>query len=373
MIELESVSKVYPGTERSAVDGIDLKVNEGEICVMVGTSGCGKTTTMKMINRLIEPTGGIIRINGEDAMKKDANELRRDIGYVIQKIGLFPHHTIRDNIATVPKLKGWDKARIDKRVSELLDMVGLDEKEYAHKYPSQLSGGQNQRVGLARAMATDPPIMLMDEPFGAVDPITRTSLQDEFLKLQKNIRKTICFVTHDIEEAIKMGDRVVLMHQGKIMQNDTPENLLMHPNSTFVENFVGKDRALKVLQILYTEQVVEKGVNPVWHDELDKETLAVSDRWDHTIPVVHRDTKKIMGFIAREIAEQSGIARTSRVTEMSFKIRTTSTFKETITALLQFGEMVTPVLDENDCYIGLADFDSIRSYVGSSCTLPEVK
>jgi len=223
MIRLEKLSKVFPGQDEPAVDDLSMDIYEGEIVVLVGPSGCGKTTTMKMINRLIEPSSGRIFLQGEDVTKVNSDKLRRRIGYVIQQIGLFPHMTIADNIATVPKMLGWDKERTSRRIDELLETVGID-NSYRDRYPKELSGGQRQRIGVARAMAADPPVLLMDEPFGAIDPITRDRLQDEFLRLQREIKKTIVFVTHDIDEAVKMGDRIaILKQQSKIAQYDTPK------------------------------------------------------------------------------------------------------------------------------------------------------
>src|SRR5215218_7217156 len=250
MIEFRDVSKTYPGSDTSVVNHLSFEVPEGEICVLVGPSGCGKTTTMRMVNRLIEPTDGDILIEGEPNTAMSGTQLRRKIGYAIQQIGLFPHRTIATNIATVPSLLGWNKQRIGERVDELLELVGLDPNDYRDRYPAELSGGQQQRVGVARAMAADPPIMLMDEPFGAVDPITRERLQDEFLNIQQNIKKTIVFVTHDIDEAIKMGDKIAILKQGGFLaQYDTPENILANPNSEFVASFVGNDRILKRLSL----------------------------------------------------------------------------------------------------------------------------
>jgi len=250
MIEFKGVSKTYPGSNVSVVNNLSFEVPEGEICVLVGPSGCGKTTTMRMVNRLIEPTDGEILIDGEPNTTMSGTQLRRKIGYAIQQIGLFPHRTIAENIATVPGLLGWDKERIRSRVDELLELVGLDPNDYQSRYPAELSGGQQQRVGVARAMAADPPIMLMDEPFGAVDPITRERLQDEFLSIQQNIKKTIVFVTHDIDEAIKMGDKIAILKQGGFLaQYDTPENILANPDSEFVASFVGNDRILKRLSL----------------------------------------------------------------------------------------------------------------------------
>ncbi len=247
-IILDKLTKRYPDTERAAVDAVTMEVPAGEIVVLVGPSGCGKTTTMRMINRMIEPTSGKIMIGGEDVTGLDAVTLRRRIGYVIQQIGLIPHLTIAQNVALVPRLLKWDRKRINARVEEMLTVVGLDPKEYAHRYPRQLSGGQQQRVGVARALAADPPIMLMDEPFGAVDPITRGRLQDEFLSLQKTLGKTIVFVTHDFDEALKLGDRIAVLREGsEIAQYDTPERILAAPADDFVSGFIGEGAALKRL------------------------------------------------------------------------------------------------------------------------------
>ena len=242
MIRLDSVSKRFPdGTV--AVTRLSLEVPEGEISVLVGPSGCGKTTTLKMINRLIEPTGGRIYLDDEDVTAVDPVGLRRRIGYVIQQVGLFPHQTIATNVATVPRLLGWSRSRVRARVDELLELVGLDPDEYRDRYPHQLSGGQRQRVGFARALAADPPILLMDEPFGAVDRITRERLQQEFVGIQRSMRKTVVFVTHDIEEAVLVGDRIcVLKMQAQIAQYDTPERILAQPASEYVVEFLGRGR-----------------------------------------------------------------------------------------------------------------------------------
>jgi osmoprotectant transport system ATP-binding protein len=248
MIRLDAISKRYPNGQL-AVRSLTLDVPDGEICVLVGPSGCGKTTTLKMINRLIEPTSGRIFLDGDDVTHADPVELRRHMGYVIQQVGLFPHQTIATNIATVPKLLGWSKPRITARTDELLDLVGLD-PAYRSRYPAQLSGGQRQRVGVARALAADPPVLLMDEPFGAIDPVTRVRLQDEFLRLQDEVHKTVVFVTHDIEEAVKMGDRIAILNVGGILeQYATPAEILGRPASPMVRDFVGADRALKRLRV----------------------------------------------------------------------------------------------------------------------------
>jgi osmoprotectant transport system ATP-binding protein len=249
-LEFRQATKMYPGQTEPAVDSLSLEVPSGEICVLVGPSGCGKTTAMRMANRMIDITDGDILLDGRSVNERKPAELRREIGYAIQQIGLFPHLSVAGNIATVPRLLGWSKERIRQRVDELLELVSLDPYETRDRFPAQLSGGQRQRVGVARALATDPPLMLMDEPFGAIDPINRERLQNEFLRLQQEIRKTIVFVTHDIDEAIKMGDRIAIMQRGgKLAQYAPPAELLMYPNNRFVEDFVGADRALKRLAL----------------------------------------------------------------------------------------------------------------------------
>jgi len=242
------VSKRYPG--QLAVDRLSFKVPAGKICILVGPSGSGKTTSLKMVNRLIEPSAGSIFIDGQDVLHKERTVLRRGIGYVIQQVGLFPHQTIAENVATVPRLLGWAKERIDARTEELLALVGLEPSRFAARYPAQLSGGERQRVGVARALAAEPPVMLMDEPFGAVDPIVRDRLQNEFLRIQRDQGTTVLFVTHDIDEAIKLGDRVAVMRGGKLVQYAPPGELLAHPVNDFVAQFVGSDRGLKRLALL---------------------------------------------------------------------------------------------------------------------------
>ncbi|MFF8897717.1 betaine/proline/choline family ABC transporter ATP-binding protein [Streptomyces lydicus] len=255
-IRLENLTKVYPGSTVPAVENVDMEVQAGEIVVFVGPSGCGKSTTLKMINRLIEPSSGRIRIGDEDVTDIDPVGLRRKVGYAIQASGLFPHMTVAQNIALVPKMIGWPKTKIKNRVEEMLDLVGLDPAEFHGRYPRQLSGGQQQRVGVARALAADPPVLLMDEPFGAVDPITRDHLQDELIRLQHELHKTICFVTHDFDEAIKIGDRIaVLRERSHIAQFDTPEAILTNPADDFVSGFVGAGAALKRLNLTRVRDV----------------------------------------------------------------------------------------------------------------------
>src|ERR1700734_2866022 len=250
VITLDRVTKRY-NADSVAVAELSFTVTDGELCVLVGPSGCGKTTTMRMINRLIEPSGGRILIDGADVLRMDPVHLRRNIGYVIQQGGLFPHRRVADNVATVPRLLGWDRARVDARVKELLDLVGLDPDQYGRRFPDELSGGERQRVGVARALGGDPPVLLMDEPFGAVDPITRQRLQQQFLDLQAELKKTIVFVTHDIEEAAKLGDRIAVLSKGGVLeQYDTPSEVPGRPATPFVADFVGRDRGVRRLAVM---------------------------------------------------------------------------------------------------------------------------
>ena len=265
-LELRDASKRYPGQSDPAIDGLSFTVGAGEVCVLVGPSGSGKTTALRLINRMIPLSGGDILLGGQSVLQREEHELRREIGYVIQQIGLFPHQTVADNIATVPRLLRWDKSRIAARVSELLELTSLDPEEIGPRYPAQLSGGQRQRVGVARGLAADPPLMLMDEPFGAIDPINRARLQDEFLRLQQRVRKTVVFVTHDIDEAIKVGDRIAILRQGGVLaQYDPPAEILINPADDFVAEFVGADRALKRLGLATladVELLAPNGVGP---------------------------------------------------------------------------------------------------------------
>ena len=257
MIEIRGLVKHFPGAAHPAVDHLTLMIPEGEVCVLIGPSGCGKTTTMRIINRMVEPDAGSVLVAGRDVMQVDPVDLRRSIGYVIQQVGLFPHWSIADNIATVPKLLGWSDARIAARVDELLALVGMEPATFRSRFPRELSGGQKQRIGVARALAADPPVMLMDEPFGAIDPITRARLQDEFLRILRGLKKTIVFVTHDIDEAITMGDRIAILRDGALVQYATPMTILARPADPFVESFVGADRALKRLTLIRADAALE--------------------------------------------------------------------------------------------------------------------
>ncbi|WP_027664780.1 ABC transporter ATP-binding protein [Rhizobium leguminosarum] len=256
MIHLDHVTKNYDGSGQHAVDDLDLLIETGTTVALIGPSGCGKTTTMRMINQLETPTTGRVLVDGRDIARVDQKELRRSIGYVIQQVGLFPHMSIARNVATVPRLLGWEKARSDRRVDELLDLVGLDPGIMRQRLPHELSGGQRQRVGFARALAADPAIMLMDEPFGAIDPITRVRLQDEFRDILRKVKKTVVIVTHDLDEAIKMGDRIAIMRDGRLLQYDTPQEILARPVNEFVESFLGPDRAIKRLSLIAVSMIM---------------------------------------------------------------------------------------------------------------------
>lgn len=262
MIRLEGVSKRFPGAERPAVDALDLAVAEGSVCALIGPSGCGKSTTLRMVNRLVEPDSGRVLVAGQDVMRGDPVALRRRIGYVLQGVGLFPHRSVADNIGTVPGLLGWKRTRIAERVDAMLDLVGLDPAQYRARRPHELSGGQRQRVGVARALAADPPVLLMDEPFGAVDPVARDRLQAEIGAILRRLGKTVLIVTHDIDEAMRMGDRVVLMRDGRIVQADPPARLLAAPADPFVAGFVGQDRALRRLALIAAGSLGHPGALP---------------------------------------------------------------------------------------------------------------
>jgi osmoprotectant transport system ATP-binding protein len=280
-----------------------MEVPEGEICILLGPSGCGKTTALKMINRLIPPTSGKIFIDGKDTSNQNDVQLRRSIGYVIQQIGLFPNMTIEENICVVPKLLGWDAKRARTRAAELLDLVGLDANLYLKRYPKELSGGQQQRVGVIRALAADPPVMLMDEPFGAIDPINREIIQDEFLKMQAKMKKTIMFVSHDIDEAVKMGDKVAIFRAGKIEQYDSPDHLLAHPVNAFIADFVGADRTLKRLRLVTAKEVTDADAPAV--SRHGKVTDALAAMREHKAPVVvviDADHHPV-GYLTEEMAE----------------------------------------------------------------------
>jgi osmoprotectant transport system ATP-binding protein len=281
MIKLENLTKAFATASGTifAADHINIDVGEGEICMLLGPSGCGKTTTLKMVNRLIQPSSGKIYIKGKDTDDYDPVELRRSIGYVIQQIGLFPNMTVEENICVVPRLLGWDKGKAHKRAAELLATVNLDPALFLNRYPKELSGGQQQRIGVARALAADPPVLLMDEPFGAIDPINREVIQDEFRKIQRRLRKTVMFVSHDIDEAVKMADKIAIFRAGKLEQFDSPDNILAHPANSFIADFVGTDRTLKRLRLVKVVAAVEITAPQISIDHsLEHATAIMKDR-----------------------------------------------------------------------------------------------
>jgi osmoprotectant transport system ATP-binding protein len=352
LIRLDKVTKRYPnGTV--AVHELSLDVDDGEICVLVGPSGCGKTTTMRMINRLIEPTGGHIYLDGDDVLSMDPVELRRRIGYVIQQIGLFPHQTIGTNIATVPRLLGWPKQKVRARVDELLELVGLDAAQYRDRYPSQLSGGQRQRVGVARALGADPPLLLMDEPFGAIDPINRERLQDEFLRLQAEVKKTVVFVTHDVEEAVKLGDRIAILREGGFLaQYDSPAEVLGNPADEFVADFVGADRALKRLKVTSIEltDLVQPTVLAYDADLVEARQRLDADGQEYA--VVLDDDRRLRGYLQRDRAEGDGHVA-QRLRRLDAWVRMSDTLKDAFGEVLLYDAGWVAVLDDDDRFLGV--------------------
>ncbi|MEH6444326.1 MAG: ABC transporter ATP-binding protein [Oceanospirillaceae bacterium] len=304
MIRLENLTKTFETPEGiiTAADNINMTVGKGEICVLLGPSGCGKTTTLKMLNRIVPPTSGKVFIDGEDTSTLNTIDLRRNIGYVIQQIGLFPNMTIAENISVVPKLLGWDKTRYTARAEELLAMVALEPKTFMRRFPRELSGGQQQRIGVIRALAADPEVMLMDEPFGAIDPINRAVIQDEFLKMQQTLQKTILFVSHDIDEAIKMADKIAIFDEGKLIQFDSPDNLLAHPCNKFVENFVGSDRTLKRLRLAKVSEVMTPAPTPVKRDDDLQHALKIMHERDYIAVTLVDEFGRPIGTINRDLA-----------------------------------------------------------------------
>lgn len=346
-IELENLSKRYPGSAEPAVDSVDMSVRAGETVVLVGPSGCGKSTTLKMINRLIEPTGGRIRIDGEDVTDMNPVRLRREVGYAIQSSGLFPHMTVAQNIGLVPRMLGWPKARIRRRVEEMLQLVGLDPGEFHGRYPRRLSGGQQQRVGVARALAADPPVLLMDEPFGAVDPITRERLQDELLRLQRELRKTIVFVTHDFDEAVKLGDRIaVLRERSHIAQFDTPEAILTRPADDFVSGFVGAGAALKRLNLTQVRDI-RLGACPTAAEDTPRQEIADRLRSSGAREILLLDAhRRPVGWLRGEDLARSPVRST---------VRADATLRDALEAVLTDRAGRVAVTGPDGAYTGVVD------------------
>lgn len=363
MIRLEHVTKLYNNV--AAVNDFSLEVENGEVCVLIGPSGCGKTTTLRMINRLVEPTSGRIWVNGADISRIKAELLRRQIGYAIQSVGLFPHMTVGANIAVVPELLGWEKRRISRRVGELLSIVGLDPQQYASKYASQLSGGEAQRIGVARALAADPPILLMDEPFGAVDPLTRQRLQSQFLHIQQQLKKTIILVTHDLDEAIRLADRIAVMQSGRLVQHDTPEAILARPANKFVHDFVGVDRALKRLSRIGVERFIRPAPSVTAGASREDVLSAITGR--RSVWVVD-EAERPIGWVDR-----ASLSDTTPVKDLTVQgdpreiyVTNSDTLREALSRMLGLGFKSLPVVDEKGRLIGeltLGDIEAATAEV----------
>jgi osmoprotectant transport system ATP-binding protein len=374
-VEFEHVTKSYDARAAKsgapgAVNDLSLEVPAGKICVLVGPSGCGKTTSLKMVNRLIEPTSGRILIDGVDAASRDTTELRRGIGYVIQQTGLFPHQTIEENVVTVPRLLGWSKARMRARAEELLAVVGLEPGRYARRYPSQLSGGERQRVGVARALAADPPIMLMDEPFGAVDPIVRERLQNEFLRLQEQLAKTILFVTHDIDEAIKMGDLVAVFQAGGVVaQYAPPAEMLANPASDFVARFVGTDRGLKRLSLFRVGELPLSPVvtAPVGGDGAIVRRVAAEQPFEHVL--ITDDGDRPVGWVHRDHLT-SGVISADQVESTSPLLDRRTTLKDALSMLLDADVQAGLVVDRRGALRGKVTVSEIAALMREGDAVP---
>lgn len=355
MITFSNVSKYFEKT--AAVNNLSIDFEHGSISVIIGPSGCGKTTTMKMINRLIDPDNGEIKLDGKSIFDYNLVELRRSIGYVIQETGLFPHYTVYDNIAVVPRLLRWDNTRIQNRVYELLDLVTLNET-YSNKYPSQLSGGERQRVGLARALAADPDILLMDEPFGAIDPINRLTLQDVLLEIQEEIKKTIIFVTHDINEAIKLGDKIAIMDRGNLVQYDTPDIILTDPADEFVEELLGHDRNVKALSLIKTRELLQNhGYITITPGTTHEEARAMAEENPASSVFIQDDNGTLMGRYYLETRKDK--SRRLKKVDDPWVVDPNMNLNETLSKMLQTGEKVIPVVTRKRKLLGVVTLGNL--------------
>jgi len=367
MIVLDQLSKTYTqkdGTQVKAVDAVSLKVAEGEICVFLGPSGCGKTTTLKMINRLINPTSGRVLLNGQDTSGIDEVELRRHIGYVIQQIGLFPNMTIEENITIVPRLLGWDKKRCQERATELMAMVALDPKKFLKRYPRELSGGQQQRIGVIRALAADAPVLLMDEPFGAVDPINRESIQNEFFQMQRQLNKTVIMVSHDIDEAIKLGDKVAVFRAGKLVQFDNPDTLLARPKDDFVSAFVGQDHTLKRLLLVRAGEAAT--TPPTAHPDVscDQALALMDDQDSRYLTIIDVDNRALGYLTRRDVRGSTGVAE-DKVRPFTMNADPDENLRVVLSKMYKHSTSWMPVIANDGSYVGEVTQDSIASYLSS--------
>jgi len=362
-LRLENVVKKYSGQKVAAVQSLSLTIPAGEIVMFVGPSGCGKTTSLKMINRLIEPTSGAIYLDGHDIRQENSTNLRRQIGYVIQGGSLFPHMTVAHNVGVVPKMLGWDKQKISDRVDELLDLVGLDPDRYRNRYPRELSGGQQQRVGVARGLAADPPVILMDEPFGAVDPITRQRLQDELISIQRELGKTIVCVTHDIDEAIKMGDRILILQEGaQIAQYDTPENILAAPANDFVADFVGAGSSLKALSLARVRELsLSQPTTATVGEPMEPVLARAEEAGDETVVVLDDRNRPVAWPWLRQMRPHSAVRGEPR--ENLVTLDEAATLNDALDTMLSSAHSKAIVTGDRDRYLGVVDFESVTDYV----------
>ena len=356
MIEFKNVSKQYATSTKKAVDSFNLRIESGTVCVLLGPSGCGKTTTLRMVNRMIDSDTGEILIDEQNITACAKEELRKKIGYVIQSIGLFPHLNVERNIAVVLKLLRWNKERQRVRVTELLELIGLDPKKYRKKYPHQLSGGEAQRIGVARALAASQHILLMDEPFGAVDPLGRDVLQQEFLALQRKLKKTVIFVTHDLDEAIKIADTIVIMNEGKIIQHDVPEQILANPKNTFIRDFIGEDRALKRLSRFRIKEHMRKPHTVLYTQTATQKPISAVKK--HTHWVINQ-RRQIVGMIKHDNVSPQQILLDAH----TFTLRAHHTLRDALSRALGLGINAVPIVDEHAAIIGeilLSDIEDIN-------------
>ena len=367
MIELDQLSKTYTqkdGASVKAVDSVSLKVAEGEICVFLGPSGCGKTTTLKMINRLIKPTSGRVLLNGEDTTGIDEVSLRRHIGYVIQQIGLFPNMTIEENITIVPRLLGWDKKRCRERATELMAMVALDPAKFLKRYPRELSGGQQQRIGVIRALAADAPVLLMDEPFGAVDPINRESIQNEFFQMQRQLNKTVIMVSHDIDEAIKLGDQVAIFRAGKLVQFDHPDTLLARPKDDFVSAFVGQDHTLKRLLLVRAGDAATTPATARPGLPLTDAMTLMDDQDARYLTITDSDNRALGYVSRRDIRGVQGVSG-DKVKPFTLNATPDENLRVVLSKMYKHSASWMPVIDAEGMYLGEVTQDSIADYLSS--------
>lgn len=372
MIKLENLTKQFNqknGQTMKAVDNVNLNVPEGEMCVLLGPSGCGKTTTLKMINRLIMPSSGKILINDQDTSEMDIVTLRRNIGYVIQQIGLFPNMTIEENITVVPRMLGWDKAKCKSRAEELMDMVAMDSKKFLHRYPREMSGGQQQRIGVIRALAADPPVLLMDEPFGAVDPINREVIQNQFLEMQRTLKKTVMLVSHDIDEALKLGDRIAVFRQGRIVQCASPDELLAKPANEFVGSFVGQDRTLKRLLLVSAGDVTDKQPTITVRESTSAaEAFTLMDDNDIRAITVVDGEGKPLGFVKRREARNAQSSCAELLHPFRITGKAEDNLRIVLSRLYESNTSWMPIVDEGGRYNGEISQDYIAEYLSSGRT-----